>query len=178
MSTNIFEKYTSRETFEKIVDYANVTEMWEHSVKTYADAVAIVDGESYTYAALDAQVSAFRTVLKDAGVAPASLIGILCPNSVGFVKAFLAAATYGAPSVLLPAHLDAMTVFGCATGFGMKAIVYDEALADKVAILKEKNPNVALIPSSATAATATKTVILTVSRFIVAYSPLPKSWAM
>ena len=158
MSTNIFENYTSKETFERIVDYANVTEMWEHSVKTYGDDVAIVDGESYTYAALDAQVSAFRTVLKEAGIAPGSLIGVLCPNSVGFVKAFLAAATYGVPSVLLPAHLDAMTVFGCAMNFGMKAIVYDEALADKVAILKEKNPAVALIPSSATAATATPAI--------------------
>ena len=33
----IFEKYTSKETFAKIVDYANLTEMWEHSVKEYGD---------------------------------------------------------------------------------------------------------------------------------------------
>ena len=93
MASNVFEKYTDKETFEKIVDYANVAEMWEHSVKTYPDSVAIVDGREYTYAELDKEVSAFRTVLKNAGVCPGSLIGILCPNSIGFVKAFLASAT-------------------------------------------------------------------------------------
>ena len=146
-----FKKYTDEETFAKIVDYANVTDMWEHSVTTFGNSVAIVDGESHTYAMLDEDVAAFRTVLKVNGVAPGSLIGILCPNSYGFVKAFLAASTFGAPAVLMPTHLDAMTVFGIASKFGMKAIVYDASTEDKVAILKEKNPAVALIPSSATA---------------------------
>jgi len=151
MSNKIFEKYTDAETFSKIVDYGNVTEMWQHSVSTYPNNVAIVDGKEYTYAELDREVSAFRTVLKNNGAVPGSLIGILCPNSVGFVKAFLAAATFGVPTVLLPAHLDAMTVFGIAMKFGMKAVVYDAALEEKVAVLKEKNPAVAVIDSAATA---------------------------
>ena len=149
--SGIFEKYTDALTYSKIVDYQNVTEMWAHSVATYPQNVAIVDGKSYTYAEMDAEVSAFRTVLKTNGAVPGSLIGILCPNSEGFVKAFLAASTFGVPAVLLPTHLDAATVFGIASKFGMKAVVYDESLADKVAILKEKNPTIALIPSSATA---------------------------
>lgn len=149
--TNVFEKYTDKETFSKIVDYANVTEMWQHSVKEYADCVALVDGKNYTYAELDREVSAFRTVLKNNGVTPGSLVGIICPNSVGFAKAFLAAATYGAPAVLLPVQLDNMTVFGCAMKFGMKAVIYDAATADKVALIEEKNPAIALIDSSATA---------------------------
>ncbi len=151
MTNQIFEKYTDKETFSKIVDFENVTEMWQNSVSTYPSNVAIVDGREYTYAELDSEVAAFRTVLKNAGVAPGSLVGILCPNSVGFVKAFIAAATLGAPAVLLPAHLDAMTVFGCAMNFGMKAVVYDGSLAEKVAIVKEKNPAVALIDSSESA---------------------------
>ena len=158
MGNNIFEKYTDKESFSKIVDYANVTQMWEHSVKTYPDSVAIVDGREYTYAELDKEVAAFRTVLKSAGVCPGSLIGILCPNSIGFVKAFLAAATFGAPAVLLPAYLDNMTVFGCAMKFGMKAIVYDASLEEKVSLIKEKNPAFALIEASATADTATASV--------------------
>ena len=151
MSNEIFRKYTDEETFSKIVDYNNVTEMWQHSVAEFPNDVAIVDGKEYTYSELDAEVSAFRTVLKRAGVTPGSLVGIICPNSVGFVKAFIAAATYGAPAVLLPAHLDSMTVFGCAMKFGMKAVVYDAALADKVSIIREKNPAVALIDSSESA---------------------------
>ena len=151
MSNKKFEKYTDSETFSKIVDYQNVTEMWQHSVSEYPENIAIVDGREYTYRELDSEVAAFRTVLMNAGAFPGSLVGILCPNSVGFVKAFIAAATLGTPAVLLPAHLDAMTVFGCAMKFGMKAVVYDGALAEKVAIIKEKNPAIALIDSSATA---------------------------
>ena len=143
-----FEKYTDPSTFSKIVDYSNVTEMWSHSVATYPDNVAIVDGAEYTYSALDAEVAGFRTVYRNNGAQPGSLIAILCPNSFGFVKAFLAAATYGLPAVLMPAHLDAQTVFGITYKFGLKAVVYDESLAEKVAIVKEKLPGVALISSA------------------------------
>ncbi len=143
-----FEKYTDKETFSKIVDYPNVTEMWNHSVATYPDNVAIVDGENFTYSRLDAEVSGFRSVYRNNGIQPGSLIAVLCPNSIGFVKAYLAAATYGLPAVLLPPHLDAETVFGITYKFGLKAVVYDEAFEEKVAIIKEKLPGVALIHSS------------------------------
>ena len=150
MSTR-FEKYTDAKTYSQIVDYPNVTEMWKHSVATYGGNTAIVDGESYTYAELDVEISRFRTVYRENGVNPGSLVAVLAPNSVGFVKAFIAAATYGLPAVLMPAHLDANTVFGITYKFGLKAVVYDESLAEKVAIVKEKLPGVALIPTSATA---------------------------
>lgn len=158
MDARIFEKYTSPETFAKIVDYANVTEMWEHAVRTYADKSAVVDGKDYTYAELDAEVAAFRTVLKEAGVNAGDAVGILAPNSVGFVKAYLAINTLGAVAVLLPAHLDAMTVFGCSMKFGLKAIAYDTALDASVAFAREKNPAVALIDIAATAAQPTAAI--------------------
>ena len=158
MDNSIFKKYTDEETFAKIVDYKNVTEMWEHSVKEYADCVALVDGKEYTYTELDREVAAFRSVYKNAGVAPGSLIGILCPNSAGFVKAFLAAATYGLPAVLLPVQLDNMTVFGCAMKFGMKAVVYDSSLEEKVSLIREKNPAIALIDSSSVAEELTPSI--------------------
>ena len=149
MSNEIFRKYTDPETFEKIVDYTSVTEMWNHSVTTYPNTPAIVDnGTTYTYAELDAMVAAFRGVLKEAGITPGSLVGILCPNSVEFVKAFLACATYGLPSVLMPAHLDDKTVFGMSMMFGMKAVICHEALADKTVIIKQTG-NAALIPAEA-----------------------------
>ena len=153
-----FKKYTDEETFSKIVSFPSITAMWEDRAATYADRVAIVDGEEYTYARLNADVAAFRTVLAQNGATPGSLIGILCPNSYGFVKAYLAATTFGVPAVLMPTHLDEMTVFGIASKFGMKAVVYDESLEAKVAVLREKNPAVALIPSSATADVATPSV--------------------
>ena len=149
---NVFEKYTDKETFSKIVTHKNLTAMWESSTRAYPDNVAVVDeGVSYTYAETDRAVAAFRTVLRQNGCAPGSLVGILAPNSFGFAKAFLAAGTSGMPTVLLPAHLDAATVFGCAMMFGMKAIVYDKSLEGKLEILKAKNAPVALIPADASA---------------------------
>lgn len=154
-----FEKYTDSDTYAKIVDYESVTHMWHHSVETYSDCVAIVDeGRRYTYKELEAEVAAFRTVYKENGAVPGSLVGIICPNSAGFVKAYLAAATFGLPAVLIPAHLDGATVFGIAMGFGLKALVYDKSFEDKVALLREKAPAVALIPSSATAEEMTAAV--------------------
>lgn len=145
-----FEKYTDSETFSKIVDYNNVTEMWAHSVREYGDSIAIVDGREYTYSELDTEIARFRDLYRRHGVAPGSLVAILCPNSVGFVKAFIAAATSVLPAVLMPQHLDAETVFGIAYKFGLKAIVYDESLKEKVALVKDRLPAVALIPSDAT----------------------------
>lgn len=150
-----FRKYTSPEEFDKIVDYANVTEMWNHSMAEFANEVAIVDGENYTYAQLDEDAARFRTVLQENGAGTGSLIGILCPNSYGFVKAFLAASTFGVAAVLLPVHMDEQTVFGISAKMSLKALVYDESLADKVALVKEKLPAVALIPASASAAEKT-----------------------
>lgn len=149
MSNEIFRKYTDPETFEKIVDYANVTEMWNHSVNTYPDTTAIVDnGKAYTYAELDAMVASFRGVMREAGVTPGSLVGILCPNSVEFVKAFLACATYGVPSVLMPAHLDDKTILGMSMMFAMKAVIYHETLTEKVALIPQMG-KATLIPAEA-----------------------------
>ncbi len=145
-----FRKYTDDITFSKITDFDNVTSMWSHCVTNYGNSIAIVDGVDYTYSQLDADVSSFRTVLKDNGCVPGNLIGIFCSNSYGFVKAFLAATTYGTPAVLMPVHLDEMTVFGIASKFGFKAVVYDESVEEKISVLRDKNPTVSLIPSSAT----------------------------
>ena len=154
MNSEIFRPYTDSETFEKIIDYPNVTSMWAHSVATYPDTVAILDnGRSYTYAQLDAEVAAFRAVLNGSGITPGSLVGILCPNSFEFVKAYLACATYGVPSVLMPAHLDEKTVYGMSMMFGMKAVIYHEALTDQVSIIKQSGCTT-LIPAESTAESA------------------------
>ena len=150
MSREIFRKYTDAETFSRIVDYDSVAEMWQASARSYADSVAIVDGEEYTYAALDALVASKRGELAARGIAPGTLVAILAPNSVGFVTAFLAAATRGTPSILMPAHLPCEAVFGIAAGFGIGAILYDVALEDKLSLVKERLPGVALIPTAPT----------------------------
>lgn len=154
-NNNIFNKYTDAQTIEKIVDYKSVSEMWAHSVATYPDNVALIDGDSVTYKQLDGEVARFRTVLSENGVKSGARVGVYAPNSVGFAKAFLAITTLGAVAVLLPPHLDAMTVFGCSMKFGLSALVYADALADNTSILAAKNPAVALINVASTSDKAT-----------------------
>lgn len=152
MSNEIFKNYTDEHSFAKIVDYENASKLWLHCAKEYQDRTAIVEGDvSYTYQQLDCEIRRFRTVLSNHQVDSEELVGIFCPNSIGFAKAFLAAATLAIPSVLLPVHLDEMTVMGCTMKFGIKAIIYDETLSDKLALVREKLPSVTLIPVSQTA---------------------------
>ena len=150
ITREIFAKYTDPETFAKITDYSCITQMWTESVANYGDSVAIVDGESYTYNQLDAMVASFRGLLTEKGVKAGDIVGMYLPNCVEFVKAYLAITTMGACAVLLPPHLDNMTVFGCSMKFGMKALVYSKALKEKLDIVKMKNPALPLIEGSET----------------------------
>lgn len=157
-SLEAFKKYTDEQTFSKIVDYESISAMWKSCVESYSDKVAIVDGKEYTYGELDSEIAKFRTVLKNAGVCAGDNVGILAPNSVGFIKAYIAINTLGAAAVLLPNHLDAVTVFGCSMKFGLKAIVYDSALENSVSFIKEKNPSFALVDVNDTASDGTDAV--------------------
>lgn len=149
ITKNVFAEYTDKNTFEKIVDYSCITEMWQECVNKYSNNAAIVDGREYTYAELDGMVKSFRGVLLASGVKKGDAVGVYMPNSVGFVKAFLAINTIGAYAVLLPPHLDNMTVYGCSLKFGLKAVVYSDVLGDNLDLVREKS-NVALINENAT----------------------------
>ncbi len=141
----LFRKYTDAETFSKIVDFDSVSQMWEHSVNTYPNNEAIVDGEKVTYLELENQVAILRGELLSKGVKKGDRVGLLIPNSLFFVKAYLAVTTLGACAVLLPAHLDEITVFGCSLKFNLSALIYDSNLAQKTTVISAKNPKVVLI---------------------------------
>ena len=155
---NKFANYTSAETFAKIVDYKNVSEMWTHSVATYPDNIALVDGENITYKQLDEEVCKMRSALKERGIEKGDRVGMLIPNSAAFAKTFLAITTLGAVAVLLPPHLDAMTVFGCSLKFALKGLVYSATLQEKTTIATEKNPKLSLIEDTACGQEATPCV--------------------
>ncbi len=156
---NVFDKYTDPDFIRSSVAYSTVTEMWTHSAAAYADADAILTAsERVTYGELDRLVARFRTVLADAGVSKGDRVGIYMPNSIGFVKAYLAVTTLGAVAVLLPPHLDMMTVFGCSMKFALSALVYDESLQSNTGPVAEKNGRVALIEGKTDAEKETASV--------------------
>ena len=108
----VFKKYTDEKTFSKIVNYASVSEMWEHSLKEYSDLNAICyDGVHYTYKKVEEDAASLRAVLKNSGAENGERIGLLCTNSYDFVKAFVAITTGGYSAAILPPHLDQNAVF-------------------------------------------------------------------
>ena len=150
-----FRRYTDAETFAKIKEYDTVVQMWEFCAAQYKDAVAVEDnGASYTFGQLDADAGRFRTVLAQAG-ADRGRVGILSANSYDFVKVYLAAVTRGDTAVILPAQLDAGTVFGCCMKFGITKLVYQPELEDKTAVVAQKCPALPLIPLTAQAESVT-----------------------
>lgn len=137
----IMQKYTTEETFAKIVSYPTVAAMWAHAAKEYADAVAISDnGTEYTYAVLEKDVSLFRAVLRGLQLKENARVGLAAMNSYDFVKAYLAIVTLGYTAAILPPQLPQEAIFGVSMKFGLSAVVYDPALAEKITFAKEKLP--------------------------------------
>ena len=143
----VFKKYTDELTFSKIVDYGTVSEMFLHSVETYPNHIALVDGEEITYQELEDRVAKERSVLAKQGVKAKDFVGVYSPNSSFFVVAYLAITTLGACAVLLPPQLDDKTIFGCSLKFKLSHLLYDEVLSANVEFLKVNNPRVCLISS-------------------------------
>lgn len=147
---NRFIKYTSLETFNKIVNFNSVEEMWTNSVKEYKDSYAISDnGIHYTFNEVDSLVAQMRGTISKLCLKENDLIGILIPNSVNFLVSFLGITTLGLTAVLIPAQLDKMMVFGICMKYGLKALIVDDSLLDSTEIIKAKVPTFPLIsPSS------------------------------
>ncbi len=145
----LFAKYADADTFEKIVEYDTVSEMWESCVKNYPSEIAIEDnGEKYSYCKIDEDISNFRNVLKGAGLKKGDRIGVLATNGYDFVKAYLAAVTAGIVAAILPAHLDEQTIFGCSMKFSLKAIVAEPMLEGKLGFAASHNPSLKTLLTS------------------------------
>ena len=148
-SREIFRRYTDAETFDKIVEMESVSELWARCIKEFPQQTAIEDnGVSYTYEQLDRDAALLRSLLKKETAAPRR-IGIFAPNSYDFVKAFLAAATFGACAVILPAQLDETSVFGCCMKYGIDTLVYAPELSDQTKLAAAKRPDLLLIAADA-----------------------------
>lgn len=146
VTTNeIFKKYTDDDTFKRIVEFETVSRMWENCQKNYGELKAIsYAGKEYTFSEIENDAADFRTVLKNSGTDKGERIGLLCANSYDFVKTFVAITTSGNSAVILPAHLDEMSIFGCCMKFGLKKIVVQDSLAEKTNVAKAKNISIIL----------------------------------
>ena len=143
---DLFRKYTNDETFDRIKEYSNVSEMWKDCVNNYSSDIAIVDnGESYSYARLESDCAKMRTIIKNANSKENMRVGILCANSYDFVKAYLAVVTSGHTAVILPAQLDNTAVFGCNMKYSLDMLIYQPQLEEKISLVSEKLKNINLV---------------------------------
>ncbi|MCQ2426810.1 MAG: acyl--CoA ligase [Clostridia bacterium] len=143
-SAEIFRKYTTDEVFDRIKPCSSVSDMWRKVSAEYADTVAINDGgETHTFAELESDAALFRGLLPDGG-----RIGIIAPNSYGFVKAFIAAVTAGKTCLIMPAGLPAEAVYGLSMQLGLAAVVHTDETADRMSVLSKAAPNVKIISAA------------------------------
>ena len=135
-----FRPYNDPAEFDKIIEMDAVTDMWRHCTEQYAELPAIVfRNEAHTFAQLDADAADFRAVLAGQ-VKENARVAILARNSYDFVRAYLATVTLGMTAVILPPQLDSMTVMGCCMLYGVSALVFDPALAEKTEAVRAKLP--------------------------------------
>ena len=142
---NRFTKYCSEETLSKIVDYETVSHMWQACVGMYAERIAIEDEKQYTYGELDEDIARFRGSLVAAGIETGDFVGIFVPNSYEFIRAYMAVQTLGCTAVLIPVHLSGPELYGCTIKYKMKALVYSEALKERLTDIYTKTPKFPLI---------------------------------
>lgn len=136
-----FNAFASEETLKRIVDYPSVSAMWEHSIQCYREHAAIQSPEGkLSYGELEEQVSLLRAALLEAGIKRGDRVAVYMPNSMDFVRSFLAITTVGAVAVLLPAHLDARALYGCSLQYALAAVIYAEGMEERLALLKDKSP--------------------------------------
>ena len=145
---DMFRKYTDPETFERIREFDTVSKMWERCVSEFGDAVAIVDeGKPHTFRELEQDAAGFRTLLS--GAPEGTRVAIFAANSYDFVKAYLAVVTSGMTAAIFPAHLPAEAAFGCCMMFSIKKLVYQPDFEPRLALIKDKRPDIELIPIDA-----------------------------
>lgn len=143
----VFAKYTDEATFSRIVEMDSVSQMWKKCLEQYYALPAIdYEGKQYTYAEVESDAALLRGLLKNNNIAKGDVVALLASNSYDFVKAYIAAVTYGCCVAILPAHLDEMSILGCCMQFQAKAVFFMNALEEKTSLAKSKLANVKFLP--------------------------------
>jgi len=148
---SVFAKYTDAETFAKIVEFDSVSEMWARCIENYSELCAISDdGKQYSYAELENDAAALRTLIAAAPMPEKKRVAVYAPNSYDFVKALIAVTTLGQLAVVLPPQLPGIAVMGLCAQYGVDTLLYAPALEGNTAELKAKLPHVRCISTAET----------------------------
>ncbi len=129
-SESVFEEYLNEKTKAEIVDYFTVVNLWKHSVMSYPDNPAVIDGATYSYREVEDAVALFRTVLVQNNLKKGDRVGICLENGICFIKSYLACTTLGLCALLIPAQLQDEDIAGCTLKYSLEAIITNREFAD------------------------------------------------
>lgn len=146
-----FAQYTDEETFKKIVEMPDVATMWAQCAEKYARLIAIEDnGNKYSYAQIDKDIAALRGLFAGLNLKKGDKVGLYAKNSYDFVKLYLASVTYGLVTLIMPPHLEAGVVAGCVKGYGLKALLTHDELAENTKLAKSQSGSLEIVLASQT----------------------------
>ena len=156
---NLLADYTNEEDVKRIKCFDSVNELFENSVKEFANEVALADiNRQWTYQQLNDEVAHFRAVLLSKGLMSGDTVGVYAPNTLEWAKAYFALASLKMTAVLLPPHLPEQALFGLGMKFQMKGIVYHKALSEKINALNNMPHKMVLIDVEETSDKTSKSV--------------------
>lgn len=137
-----FRKYAaSDEAFDKIPSFYTINELVKNGYDLYKNQPAIgkEDGTVATYEEFYLDVLKVARYLSDNNVARHTNVGLVSGNNYTFAVMSLGIMIYGCVAVLIPAHLDEKTVFGCSMKYMLSAVVFNDNLIEKAAIVAQMN---------------------------------------
>ena len=101
------------------------------------DAVAVIDDEgSATFDEVNRRSNALSRGLREAGVSPGDVVGVMCRNHRQFIETILACSKVGANTVLMNTMFAAPQLTEVARREQVSALLYDEEFANLLEELK------------------------------------------
>lgn len=136
-----FREFTDKETFEKIPEFYTVNELLEHSYSLYKNQPAIgkEDGSVATYGEFYLDVLKVCKYLNDNNVKKHTNVGLVSGNNYTFAVISVGIMVYGCVATLIPMHLDEKTMFGCSMKYQLSAMIFNDSLLEKAAIVQQMN---------------------------------------
>lgn len=136
-----FRSFVDEEIFNKIPSFYTINELIQSSYDLYKNQPAIgkEDGTVATYEEFYLDVLKVCKYLSDHNVTKHTNVGLVSGNNYTFAVMSLGIMAYGCVATLLPAFLDEKTLYGCSLKYRLSAVVFNNELLEKAAIIRQMN---------------------------------------
>ena len=120
-------------------EQGSLGELAERNATMFGERTALVfEGESVTWAELNARANRFAGVLRDAGVEPGDAVSVMMQNSIDMLAVVLAANKIGLIASLINTNLTGRPLSHCLTVTQSKKCVFGAELSEAIAGVKSE----------------------------------------